>query len=215
MLLTAPADHPGTPLRYRLVRWLLRVVFRAGWKLRVHGLEHLPHPPYIVAPNHSSEVDPLVLGAAMPVRMIYLVSRHLERFPLVYRFVRAFDPVLVRRGLADVAGVRAALARLARGHVLAVYPEGHVVQDVPLGPLHEGLAFIALRASVPIVPVVIQGAAQMLPLTARWPRRARLTVKVGAPLIAREGDDARTLTARLRDALLELLDTERSEARSV
>jgi len=202
-------------LGYRLVRGLVRVLLRVGWRLRVDGLEHLPEPPYILAPNHSSEIDPLVLGASVPVRIVYLVSRHLERFPIIFRLVRAFDPVFVQRGLADVAGVRATLARLARGDVLAIYPEGHVVQDAPLGPLHDGLAFIALRAAVPIVPVAITGASQMWPLGARWPRPSRLTVWIGPPLIARVGDDAQTLTTRLRVALVGLLDAEPRRARSM
>ena len=186
-----------------------------GGGLRVEGLEHLPDPPYILAPNHSSEIDPLVLGASVPVRIVYLVSRHLERFPIIFRLVRAFDPVFVQRGLADVAGVRATLARLARGDVLAIYPEGHVVQVALLGPLHEGLAFIALRAAVPIVPVAILGASQMWPLGARWPRPSRLTLRIGPPMVARAGEDARTATTRLREALLELLDAEPRRAQSM
>lgn len=202
-------------LGYRLVRGLVRVLLRVGWRLRVDGLDHLPDPPYILAPNHSSEVDPLVLGASVPVRLVYVVSRHLERLPIIFRLVRAFDPVFVRRGLADVAGVRATLARLARGDVLAIYPEGHVVQDASLGPLHEGLAFIALRAAVPVVPVAITGASQMWPLGARWPRPSRLVVRIGLPLVARAGEDAQTLTTRLRDALLELLDADSRRAQSM
>lgn len=200
---------------YRLVRGVVRVLLRAVWRLRVHGLEHLPDPPYILAPNHSSEVDPLVLGAAVPAHIVYVVSQHLERFPILFRLIRAFDPVFVRRGLTDVAAVRATLARLARGEVVAVYPEGHVIQDVPLGPLRDGLGFIALRARVPIVPVAILGAAQMWPLGARWPRRSRLTVRIGSPLVAGAGEDARAVTARLRRALLELLQAESRGARSV
>ncbi len=193
----------------------MRGFLRIGWRLRVEGLERLPDPPYVLAPNHSSEIDGIILSASLPVRPAYLVSRHLEQFPLLFRLLRAFDPVFVRRGLADIAGVRATLARLARGDVLAIYPEGRVIQDAPLGPLHEGLAFIALRAAVPIVPVVIFGASRMWPLGARWPRPARLTVRIGVPLLARAGDNARTLTARLRDALLDLLEAERPRAQLV
>ena len=181
----------------------------------MEGLAYLPDPPYILAPNHSSEADPLILGAAMPDRVTYLVSRHLERFPLVFRFVRAFDPIFVRRGPAEVASVRAALARLERGGVVAIYPEGHVVQDAFLGPLHDGPAFIALRAGVPIVPVAIEGASQMWPLGAHWPRLSRVVVRIGLPLVAHVGESAQALTERLRGALLDLLDAKLRRAQSV
>jgi 1-acyl-sn-glycerol-3-phosphate acyltransferase len=200
---------------YRFARALVRVILRAGWRLRVLGLEHLPDPPYILAANHSSEIDPLVLGASVPDHVVYLASRHLEQLPIVFRLVRAFDPVFVRRGLADIAGIRATLARLARGEVVAIYPEGRVIQDAPLGPLHEGLAFVALRAAAPIVPVAIFGASQMWPLGARRARLSRLTVKIGVPLVPRGGEDARMLTARLRDALLGLLADEPRRAQSL
>jgi 1-acyl-sn-glycerol-3-phosphate acyltransferase len=200
---------------YRLVRGLVRVILRAGWRLRVAGLEQLPDPPYILAANHSSELDPLILGVSVPDHVVFLVSRHLEQLPIVFRMIRAFDPVFVRRGLADIASIRATLDRLAQGEVVAIYPEGKVVQDSSLGPLHEGLAFIAIRAAVPIVPVAIFGALQMFPLGARRPRPSRLTVKIGAPLFPRAGDDPRSLTARLRDALLRLLADEPRRAHSL
>ena len=215
--LSAPSNRArikGGP-GYRLVTWLIRIILRVGWRLRVTGLEHLPDPPYILAANHSSELDPLILGVSVTDHVVFLVSRHLEQLPIVFRMIRAFDPVFVRRGLADIAGVRATLDRLARGEIVAIYPEGKVVQDAPLGPLHEGLAFIAIRAAVPIVPVAIFGASQMFPLGARWPRSSRLTVKIGAPLVPRAGDDARALTARLRDSLLGLLAEAPRRAQSV
>jgi 1-acyl-sn-glycerol-3-phosphate acyltransferase len=143
------------------------------------------------------------------------VSRHLEQFPLLFRLIRAFDPILVRRGLADIAGVRTAIARLAGGEIVVIYPEGRVVQEQVLGPLHAGLGLIALRAAVPVVPVAISGAARMWPLGTRWPRPSRIGVRIGAPIIARSGDDARTLTARLRDALLDLLEGPSSRAQTV
>lgn len=208
----APA---GPDLKYRLVRGTARVLLRTFWGLQVEGLHRLPSPPYIVAANHSSEVDPLILGASLPGHLIFLVSRHLEQFPLLFRLIRAFDPILVRRGLADIAGVRTAIARLAGGETVVIYPEGRVVQEQELGPLHAGLGLIALRAAVPVVPVAISGAARMWPLGTRWPRPSRIEVRIGAPIIAGSGDDARTLTARLRDALLDLLEGPPSRAQTV
>jgi 1-acyl-sn-glycerol-3-phosphate acyltransferase len=209
------APAPWLDLRYRLVSGTARLLLRTFWRLRVDGLETLPPPPYIVAANHSSEVDPFILGASLPIRLVFLVSQHLEQFPLVFKFILAFDPVLVRRGLADVSGVREAIARLRGGQTVVVYPEGRVVQDTALGPLHAGLGLIALRAGVPVVPVAITGAARMWPLGAHRPRASRIVARIGAPITARAGDDARALTARVRDALLELLAEPSVRAQSV
>lgn len=192
---------PGLRLLRAVVFWLLS----AGWGLRVLGLERLPPPPYIIVPNHGSEIDAVVLGASLPIQLTYLAARELERFPLLFRIIRWFDPVFVRRGLGDVGSVKACIARLRRGDVLVIFPEGRVVQGDEFGPLHPGAAFVALRAGVPVVPVALIGITRMWPLGARWPRRSRIAVRIGKSLAAENKEDADALTARVREALLGLM----------
>lgn len=190
------------PLWYRALRAVVRVLLRLGWRLRVDGLERLPPAPYVLAPNHGSEIDAIVLAAALPMKPTVLAARDLDRFPVLFRIIGWFDPVFVRRGgLADVGSVRACLGRLRRGEVLAVFPEGRVVQDGVLGPFHPGAAFVALRAGVPLVPAALCGLERMWPLGARWPRRSRITVRFGDPLRPHPGEEAEGLTARLRQAI--------------
>lgn len=180
-------------------------LLRGRWGLQVSGLEHLPPPPYLLTPNHGSEIDAVVLSASLPFRPAYLAARELERFPLLFRLIRWFDPVFVRRGLADVGSVKACLARLLRGDILVIFPEGRVVQEDDLGPFHPGAAFVALRAGVPIVPVALVGVARMWPLGARWPRPSRLAVRIAEPIAAEPGETPETLTARVREVLVGLL----------
>lgn len=187
---------------YRALRACVRALLVVGWGLRVHGLERLPPPPYLLAPNHGSEIDAVVLAASLPVRPTVLAARDLDRFPVLFRVIRWFDPVFVRRGgLADIGSIRDCIARLHRGDVLAVFPEGRVVQAGALGPFHSGAAFVALRAGVPLVPVALTGLERMWPLGARWPRPSRIAVRFGDPLLAQPGEDAGALTARLKEAI--------------
>ncbi|MDQ7844311.1 MAG: lysophospholipid acyltransferase family protein [Armatimonadota bacterium] len=190
---------------YRLLRVLVRGLLRAGWGLRVSGLEYLPPPPCVLAPAHGSEIDAVVLSASLPFRPTFLAARELERFPWLFRLIRWFDPVFVRRGgLADIGSVRACLARLERGDVLVIFPEGRVVQSAEPGPFHPGAAFLALRAQVPLVPVALLGLERMWPLGARWPRPSRIAVRIGRPLRPRPGEEPDALTARLRQAVVSL-----------
>lgn len=188
---------------YRLLGVLVRGLLRVGWRFRVEGVEHLPRSPYILAPNHPSEIDPIVLAAALPIRPTYLASRHLEQFPVIFWLMQRFDPVLVRRELSDVGAIKACLVRLERGEVLVIFPEGRVVQESDLGPMHPGAAFVAIRGRVPIVPVALLGLAQMWPLGARWPRRSRLTIRFGEPIPPPEtdGDRAVEMMEAIRRAL--------------
>ncbi len=193
---------------YRFLRFLVRGLLRVGWRLRVDGLTRLPRGSCLLVPNHPSEIDPIVLAAALPVRPTYLASRHLEEFPVIFWLMMRFNPILVRRELSDIGAIKACLARLARGEVLVIFPEGRVIQDQSLGPLHPGAAFVAIRAQVPIVPVALIGLAKMWPLGARWPRRSRLTIRIGEPMTPPAGneDHAADVTEAIGRALRILLE---------
>lgn len=162
------------------------------WHLRIEGAERLPpQGPYILATNHPSELDPILLAAAFPVQFAYLASTHLQGMPAVFWFIRQFTkPIWVRRGLGDIGAIRACLSRLAAGDILVIFPEGRVVQDVQLGPFHSGVAFLAIKGRVPVVPVALLGPAQMLPLGVRLPRLARLSIRIGVPLYHPEENGA-------------------------
>ncbi len=196
-------------LGYRVLRYLVRSLLRVGWALRVEGLARLPQRgPYILTPNHGSEIDPLILLAALPFRCTFLGSRHLEQFPVLFWIIKGFA-VFVRRGLSDVGAIKACLERLKRGEVLVVFPEGRVVQEPDLGPMHPGAAFLAIRGRVAVVPVAMIGLAQMWPLGARWPRRSRVTIRIGEPISSPEanGDRAVEMTELIGRTLRSLLAT--------
>jgi len=188
---------------YRVLRAVIRGLLRAIWGLHVEGLEHLPRQgPYVLAPNHPSEIDPIILGAALPLRPTYLASRHLQAMPVVYWLIRRLgDPVWVRRELGDHNAIKECLARLEAGEVLVIFPEGKVVQEKDLGHLYAGAAFLAIRGHVPVVPVGLVGVAEMLPLGVRWPHRARIGVRVGHLLHPSDREHVADLTHEIGDAL--------------
>jgi 1-acyl-sn-glycerol-3-phosphate acyltransferase len=205
--LRQPATHMG--LGYWIVWRFFRAMLVLGWHLEVDGLERLPSEgPFILTPNHASEIDPIVVSAALPFRVTYLAGRELDRFPVIFALLRLFNPIFVRRGVGDVGALKACLERLAKGEVLVIFPEGGVVQP-GLGTLHEGAAFLAVRAQVPVVPVRLIGLVRMLPLGARLPRLSRVRVRLGDPIPAppRNGQSASELNARIRAALDGLLDS--------
>ncbi|HEY3248313.1 MAG TPA: lysophospholipid acyltransferase family protein [bacterium] len=190
----------------------LNFLLRAGWGLQVDGFEHLPPAgPYLICGNHPSEIDPVVLGAALPFRPTFVAGHELERYPVIFWLLQRFDPVLVRRGMPDIGAVRACLARLEAGDVVVIYPEGGVVQDRLLGTLHPGAAFLALRTRVPVVPAAIFGVAQVWPLGARFPRGGKITIRFGLPLHPKDGERPADLTKRIEAALLDLLQKRTGE----
>lgn len=200
-----PPTHMGPG--YWIVAKGFRLLLRLGWQLQVYGLDRLPaRGPFIMTPNHASEIDPIVLSAAMPFRVTYLAGRELDRYRLLFALIRLFNPIFVRRGVGDVGALKACLDRLTRGEILVVFPEGGVVQP-GMGSLNEGAAFLAIRSQVPVVPVGLIGLTKMWPLGARFPRPSRVRVLIGDPIMPppRNGQRTAELMGQIRQALDRIL----------
>lgn len=182
-------------------RAVLGTVLRGWFRLRVEGPPP-PAGPCVLAANHSSFVDPLVLGAVTRARIVYLMTEVVWRsrgFGWFYRWNRTI-PIRTRGGNREA--LRAARAVLQQGRVLGIFPEGGLSRDgLPmLG--NPGAVSLVLQENVPIVPVGIVGAHAALPAGAVWPRPRRITIRFGEPILPTEldamgGGDRR---ARLREA---------------
>lgn len=201
-------------LAYRLFNAWLRPVFRLALDLRLEGLEKLPRTgAAILAVNHTSYVDPLLLGAfaKRPIAMMSKAENfHLPFFGLLVRLYGAFP---VHRGAADRAALQTALNLLNDGQLLLMAPEGTRSKDGALQKGHDGVALLAARSGAPVVPVAIGGAHQVARNVRRL-RRTRVTVQVGDPLrfelaAGRAGRGEMThFTAQLMIALAAMLPPE-------
>ncbi len=190
---------------YAATRWFFRGVLRRGFGLRVAGEEHVPAAgPVILAANHASQMDPIVLAAAVPRRCTFLAAAELLTMPVLGALIRPVRLVPVKRGRFDRHAIQECLARLGRGEALVIFPEGKISRDGSLQPPHDGLAFIAYHAGVPIIPIGMRGTYQVWPLGTRVPHRGHIAVHVGTPIFP-EGRPTRehqtALTSRVMDAI--------------
>lgn len=190
--------------------WAFRTGFgmclRAGFRMRREGPQP-PAGPCVFAANHTSFLDPLLLGAMVPRRLVYLMTEVVWRsrgLGWFYRWNRAI-PLSARGGNREA--LRAAREVLRQGRSLGIFPEGGLSRDgLPmLGS--PGAVSIVLQENLPIVPVGIVGAHAAMPPGATWPRPARVTVRFGAPILPLEldalgGGDRR---ARLRLATAHIM----------
>jgi acyl carrier protein len=181
---------PGADRRWRLVRRAGWVLFRAaGVPIELRGEDHLPpQGPYVVAANHASFLDPLVLTMVLPERAVFVAIGGLADNPLVRFFLRRMDTQLVgrgdrRRALED----RRALTELARsGRVVAFFPEGRRSPAPGLEPFRSGAFLVAVDADVPVVPVALRGTRRLLPVGRSLPRRSSITVTIAWPVVTDE-----------------------------
>ncbi|MBI4769511.1 MAG: 1-acyl-sn-glycerol-3-phosphate acyltransferase [Chloroflexi bacterium] len=170
------------PFGYRLVRVVLRALFRLTCRLEVHGVEILPHSgPYIFVVNHLHLFDAPLIFALLEDRhaMGFIGSTH-RRNPIIRWIVQPAGVIWLHRGEPDRAALTAALEALRRGLILGVAPEGTRSKTGGLQPGKEGVAFLASRACVPVYPVGLVNTAQVVPGWKRL-RRPRVSVRVGEP----------------------------------
>lgn len=172
--------------------------------VRTRGLEHLPKDgPVILASNHLSFIDSVVIRLATPRRVTFLtkaeyfVGRGL-RGRLMRWFFNAVGSVPVERGQhrAATAALAAAVEVLAAGKVFGIYPEGTRSLDGRLYKGRTGVAWLALTSGAPVVPVALRGTERLQPVGKRLPRPHRVTVTFGQPLVF-TGDPAAPRTRRM------------------
>jgi len=167
---------------YRALR-LLSVLPRRYFRLRVEGDGNVPAAgPCLLAANHASYVDPVVLAMASPRPVRFIVDQQQYRRPLVHWIAARTGAIPVGNSSRDVGAVRRALRALRRGDVLGIFPEGGRSGDGTLKPGKPGAALLALRGDVPLVPVGIVGAYRAYPRHRLVPRPAPITVRFGTPL---------------------------------
>lgn len=186
-----PASGPGLARRLA-IRFVLRPVVRFLLGVDVAGREWLPATgPAIVAPNHNSHLDVLVVMAAMPgaalarVRPVGAADTFLGGPPalrLLARFlgVIPLDRAPTRETAAGATG--ALLEALGRGEILVVFPEGTRGDPEAQKPVKSGLSRLAQASGAPIHPVLIQGAGRSLPRGSRLLVPFTCSVLCGPPI---------------------------------
>jgi len=164
---------------YRIVKMIVSLVFRLLARIEIAGVENVPQEgPYIVICNHLHRLDPLLLLIALPVRMTVLAANKYRNHPLFGPFLSSMGAIYVRRGEVNRQALRACLDVLRGGGIIGMAPEG---TRSPTGALQEGrtgVAYLASRAGVPILPVAITGAEKM-PASLKRLRRGQMKAVIG------------------------------------
>lgn len=130
----------------------------AGARIHISGLEQLDkQQPYVFVANHQSNLDPPIIITYLGRNPSFLVKKELFRLPVFAQGIRLADMVPIDRSNREAALVstRLAAARLRAGRSFIGFPEGTRSVDGRVKEFKKGLFYMALEASVPIVPVVI------------------------------------------------------------
>jgi 1-acyl-sn-glycerol-3-phosphate acyltransferase len=189
-------------------------LLRAWFRLRHEGLERIPKQgPAIVACNHISYLDPLTNGEAVDRagrRARFLAKQELFRIPVVGTVLRGAGQIAVARGSRDGSSLDRAVEALEAGEVVVIYPEGTVTDRADGLPMQgkTGVARLALRTGVPIVPMASWGSREVWQKSGKGSLRfgRPILTKIGAPIpTARDPDAAATEWRALTDDVMEAI----------
>jgi 1-acyl-sn-glycerol-3-phosphate acyltransferase len=150
----------------------------------VQGREHLPASgAYILAPVHRSNVDWLIVARVTRRRLRYLVKGEVAKVRFVGRLLELLGTFPVDRGTADREALVRSVEVLAAGEPMVVFPEGTRGSGESIGELRDGVAYLALRSGVPVVPVGVSAMERAMPRGAKLPRPAWVRIVVGEPIV--------------------------------
>ena len=174
---------------------------------RMVGREGVPRTgALIVCANHPSTIDPPVLPAFLPRTDSWSMakSEFFERISVTSLVFRRYHAFPVVRHSPDRRGLRRARDVLHQGGALVVYPEGTRVESGQLERGEPGAGFIARSSGVPVLPVGLVGTNRCVPKGARWPRRAPVEIRFGAPIWIknRRPDGRRVENQEATDAIM-------------
>ena len=175
--------HPWLGRRwYDVVFWSSFQYFTFGNSLRVIGRRNMPeNGPVVVACNHQSAYDPVLIGLASRRYLSFFARATLFKNRYFKALIESLDAIPIDNKGLGKEGLQATLSLLDRGKAVLVFPEGERTHDGELEPFKPGISLLIKRMKAPIVPVAIVGAYDAWTRRAKWPSFSPLFLAPGKP----------------------------------
>ena len=206
---------------------ILRSLFRILFDLKVKGVENLPDPPFIIAPNHLSNLDGFVVAVALPPEIFRILhfqgyEPYFRPWPLS-RFARMVHVIPIAPETDWLKAFALSSYVLRRKRALCIFAEGERSWDGDLKEFKKGIGTLAKAHGVAVVPAWIDGTFQILPRNRWWPRPGKMRIVFGKPLRFDEVDlagkppeveEAHLIADQVREKVRQLQELEAKGRRS-
>lgn len=161
---------------YKLCKWIAKLLVSIKFRIEVNGIEFFPGSgPVIVAANHGSGYDPIILGTIIKRNIHFLAKKELFSCFASRWFLSKLHGIPVDRSSGNaIRPVRCCLRLLNHGEVLGIFPEGKRCKPGEIVQPKKGVAYFAVKTGAPIVPVALVGVAKGF--------RKPVKVSIGTPI---------------------------------
>ncbi len=184
---------------YNIGKSVFFILCRLLFRFKVEGRENIPDKgAFIVAGNHVSYLDPIIMGIGSPRQISFLAKEELFALPLLGRILSAWGVVPLRRNSSDVRALKTALAILKQGRPIGIFPQG---QRARTDTIKSGVGFLASKAGVPVIAARISGTDRALPRGARMVRCRPVSVRYSVVDNICPSDSYEQITAKVFDRI--------------
>ena len=164
---------------YWFCTFLVSIVSFIFYPCKVYGRENVPKKGgFILASNHESNLDPMLLPVACPRQMRFMAKEELFKNPIFGWVIRTGGGFPVKRGRADRGALNQFIEQLRAGYAVMIFPQGTRGGEKP----QAGVGFLAATSGLPVVPTYIHGTEKVLPKGAKFPKRTPVSVTFGSPM---------------------------------
>jgi len=166
---------------YVVLRFLSWLILKLFFGLEVKGAKNVPQDGgFILASNHVSYFDPVVVGVGVRRRLNYMARHDLFDNLFFGWLLKRLGVFPVKRDSADLSALKRALRLVKAGSGMLLFPEGRRrdAKDTLTHP-EPGVGFLAQKSGVPVIPVFVKGTDKVLPRQARFPRFKKISLHFG------------------------------------
>jgi len=190
---------------YKFVQYVCATLGLLVWRWRATGQRNVPDSGgVLLVCNHVSFLDVFFLGIPLRRSLSY-VARSTLFVPVLGALIRSVGGFPIQREGIGAAGMKETLRRLRAGRIVALFPEGTRSRDGQLGSLKPGIAALAARVGVPVVPAGLAGMFEIWPRSRLLPVPHPIRIHYGTPILPHElaGLDTEAATALIRARMRE------------
>jgi len=186
---------------YEILKPLAIFLFKIFFKIEVKGKEKIPKKGrFILASNHTSVLDPVVLGVACPRRLYFLAKEELFKNKLFSLLIKTLGAIPLKRESSDLRAIKKALTLLAEEKPVVIFPQG--TRRGGFGEVKKGVGFLAKKSNSCVVISKIIGTEKILP---KGEKRLRLgKIKVIFDKVFYKNDDYQDFSLKVFERIMNL-----------
>ncbi|RXT13868.1 1-acyl-sn-glycerol-3-phosphate acyltransferase [Ammoniphilus sp. CFH 90114] len=181
---------------YQIVRFLVRTWLHLRFKIKIEGLEFIPKEGCILAMNHQSNYDSLMVGVHTPRKMYIMAKEELFKKRFFAWLITEMGSFPVKRGSADLKSLKHTLKLIKDGNIFSIFIEGTRSKSGEMQEPKKGIGFIVDRSKAPVIPTYIYG------VKGGW--RSSAGVVFGPPVSLEGLTDYEEIAAKVANSIEEL-----------